>query len=255
MKIAVLVKQVPDTWGERRIDATTGRVDRFDGEQVIDEINERALEVALSYRDSAKGTEVVAISAGPAGVKDSLRKALSIGADSAIHILDDALTGADAAATAAALAAAVHSGGFSLVISGNVSTDGRGGVVPAMIAEHLNLPQLSSLDTVELTDVDVSGERTVDEGSQRLRARLPALISVTERTPEARFPSFRNIMSAKKKPVSTVTLADLGVTRSAATSVVLTVTERPARAAGRIVIDDGHAAEELVAYLATEQLV
>ena len=262
MKIAVLVKQVPDTWGDRRLDLGTGRVDRTDGEQVIDEIDERALEVALRHRDGDKGTEVVVVVMGPAAAGDAVRKALQVGADSGVHVLDDGLAGADAGLTAAALAGALRDRatgrvGYDLVIAGNVSTDGRGGVVPAMIAERLGLPGISSLDTVEISADSVGGTRTTDTGSQTLRAPLPALVTVTERVPEARFPNFKSIMSARKKPVATLALADVGVGAddAGARSVVLSTAERPAREAGTIIVDDGTAAQQLVDYLVAERLV
>jgi electron transfer flavoprotein beta subunit len=255
MRIAVLIKQVPDTWGDRRLDPGTGRVDRTDGEQVIDEIDERALEVALAHRDGDRATEVVAVVMGPAAAADAVKKALSIGADSAVHVLDDGLAGADAGRTAAALAGALRSGSYDLVIAGNVSTDGRGGVVPAMIAEHLGLPAVSSLDTVEIGDGTVGGSRTVDAGQETLRAPLPALVTVTERVPEARFPNFKSIMSARKKPVATMSLADTGPGAERGRSVVLQTAERPPREAGTIVVDDGTAAQQLVDYLVAERLV
>ena len=255
MRIAVLIKQVPDTWGDRTLDLATGRVDRIDGDQVIDEIDERALEVALAYRDLHRDTEVIAITMGPAAARDAVRKALAIGADSAVHVVDDALIGADALATSAALAAVLASDSYELVIAGNVSTDGRGGVVPAMVAERLGIAQLSSLDSVEIGADMVSGDRTIDTGRQRLHASLPAMITVTERMIEARFPSFKNIMSAKKKPVSTLSLSDLGIAPSGAASVVLSTTERPPRVAGRVVVDDGNAGSELAEFLSAERLI
>lgn len=250
----MLIKQVPDTWGDRRLDPATGRVDRTDGEQVIDEIDERALEVALAHRDGDRATEVVAVVMGPGAAADAVKKALSIGADSAVHVVDDGLEGADAALTAAALAGALRAGGYDLVVAGNVSTDGRGGVVPAMIAEHLGLPLVSSLDAVEIAADGVRGRRTVDAGQETLRAPLPAIVTVSERVPEARFPNFKSIMSARKKPVQRLTLAEVGVV-PAARSVVLSTAERPAREAGTIVVDDGTAAQQLVDYLVAERLV
>jgi electron transfer flavoprotein beta subunit len=255
MKIAVLIKQVPDTWGERRIDPSSSRVDRSDGDQVIDEINERALEVALTYRDANRDSQVVAVTMGPAGAGDAVKKSLSIGADSGVHILDDSLVGADAGATAAHLAAAIQAGGYDLVIGGNLSTDGRGGVVPAMISETLGLPLLSALDVVDFAPDRISGRRTTDFGVQTVTAALPAVITVTERVPEARFPSFKNIMAAKKKPVTVLSAAQLAVPAASARSVVLGVHERPQREAGRIVIDDGNAAAELAEFLSAEHLV
>lgn len=257
MKIIVLVKQVPDTEEERRLDPSTGRLDRGASESVADEINERALEVALQHKDGKKGTEVVVLSLGPADATAALRKALSMGADSAVHVVDDRLEGADIALTAAALAAAVQRTGFDLVVAGNESTDGRGGVVPAMVAEHLGLPLLPSLDTVEITDERVAGEVTVESGSLSVNSALPAIVSVTERSAEARFPNFKGIMTAKRKPLATVSLADLGLDADTAggSSTVLTISERPARTAGKKIIDDGTAAGELAGFLADSRLI
>ncbi|MBT2523336.1 electron transfer flavoprotein subunit beta/FixA family protein [Arthrobacter sp. ISL-28] len=257
MKITVLVKQVPDTEEERRLDPATGLLDRDGSESVADEINERALEVALRYKDANKGSEIVVLTLGPAAAVQALRKALSMGADSAVHVVDERLKGADIAVTAAVLAAAVQRTGFDLVLAGNESTDGRGGVVPAMVAEHLGLPLLSSLNTVELTAETVSGEVSVEAGSLAVSAALPAIVSVTERSAEARFPNFKGIMTAKRKPLATLTLADLGLDAGAGSgiSTVLTISERPARTAGKKIVDDGTAAAELAGFLAAGRLI
>ena len=171
MKIIVLVKQVPDTDEERRLDLTSGVLDRGAGENVADEISERALEVALRYKDAHKETQVVVLSMGPGSVTKALRKSLSMGADSAIHVQDDALSGADAGWTAAVLAEAAKQAGFDLVVAGNESTDGRGGVVPAMIAEHLGLPHLSFLNAVDISENVISGERSTGERAPAARRR------------------------------------------------------------------------------------
>ncbi|PRB41091.1 electron transfer flavoprotein subunit beta [Arthrobacter sp. MYb23] len=257
MKIIVLVKQVPDTEEERRLDPVTGLLDRGANECVADEINERALEVALRHRDANKGTEVVALTVGPASATAVLRKALSMGADSAVHVVDDLLEGADIAATARVLAAAVQQAGFDLVVTGNESTDGRGGVVPAMVAEHLGLPLLSSLNTMEITPERVAGEATVEAGNLTVSALLPAIVSVTERSAEARFPNFKGILTAKRKPLATLSLEDLGVIPhgGGANSTVLTVSERPARTAGKKIVDDGTAAKDLADFLVASRLI
>lgn len=252
MKIAVLVKQVPDTWNERRLDPVTGVLDRAASDPVIDEINERALEAALVVKDSDKSTEVVVITMGPAPAADVLRKGLSMGADSAVHILDAALAASDYVATAAAIAGVLRDGAFDLVIAGNQSTDGRGGVIPAMLAEHLDLPLLSNLDTVEISAGEVRGERGIEGASQSVHAALPAVISVTERANEPRFPSFKGIMGAKKKPVDAVAA---GSPVDAGHSVIVTVAERPARDAGIRITDDGTAATQLVDFLVAGRLI
>jgi len=250
VKIIVLVKQVPDTWGERKLDLSTGRLDRDASDAVIDEITERAVEAALQAKDAKVASEVVALTMGPAGANDVLRKALSMGADSAIHILDDSLAGSDALWTAQVLAAAIRKAGFDLVIAGNESTDGRGGVIPAMLAELLGVPSIGFLREINVSGDQVSGVRGTDYGTLDVHAPLPAVVSVTEATPEARFPNFKGIMQAKKKPLEKWTVADLGVSAPAAKSVVLEATERPAREAGTKIVDEGDAGVKLAEFLA-----
>ncbi len=255
MKVVVLIKQVPDTWGERRLDPTTGYVDRNASDRIVDEIGERALEVALAYKDQAKDAEVVALSMGPAPTVEALRKALSMGADSAVHVLDDGLAGADLLRTAQVLASAVRQTGFDVVIAGNESTDGRGGVIPAMVADLLGVPAALNLDTVELSAGEVGGSRSTDDATMAVRASLPALVSITERTPEPRFPNLRGIMGAKKKPMTVWSVADLDAAEAASHSVIVSVSERPARAAGEVIVDDGTAATKLADYLSSNRLI
>lgn len=256
MKIIVLVKQVPDTWGDRLLDVRTGRLDRGASDAIIDEISERALEAALVYKDSA-GAEIVAMTMGPASAADVLRKGLAMGADSAVHVLDNSLEGADLAWTAQVLAAAITQAGYDLVVAGNESTDGRGGVIPAMIAELLGVPHLTYLNTIEISSDAVSGERETEYGTLTAHAALPAVVSVTERAPEPRFPGFKGIMQAKKKPLTVVALADLGTgsASSSAASVVLATSSRPARSAGTKIVDTGDAGEQLADFLATGRLI
>lgn len=255
MKIVVLVKQVPDTAEERKLDLATGQLDREAADNVVDEINERALEAALRIKDADKGTEVVAMTMGPDEASQALRKALSLGADSGVHILDDSLNGADTGRTAAMLAAALRSTGFDVAMAGNESTDGRAGVVPAMVAEHLQLPLLGSLNSLEIADDTVSGVRQGEGGTLNVRAALPAILTVTERFPEARFPNFKGILTAKRKPVTTLSAAELGVPASISRTVVVSTVERPPRAAGRKLIDDGTAANQLAEFLVANRLV
>lgn len=257
MKIVVLVKQVPDTYGERKL-LPNGRVDRDASDAVIDEISERAIEVALKQKDADKSVEVVVLSMGPEGLTASVRKALSMGADKGVHILDDALEGADAARTALAIAKAIERvGDVDLVVAGDASTDGRGGVVPAMIAEHLGLTHLGAVDGLQI-GADVSGSQATESGTRQVQGSLPAVVTITESADEARFPGFKGIMGAKRKPIDVVSLGDLGIDASfpgLARSVVLTTAERPARAAGTTIHDEGDAADKLVEFLASERLI
>ncbi|WP_433875391.1 electron transfer flavoprotein subunit beta/FixA family protein [Sinomonas atrocyanea] len=257
MKIAVLVKQVPDTEEERSLDPVSGVVDRASGENVADEITERALEVALGYKDQNKGTEVVVLSMGPDSATKALRKALSMGADSAVHIQDDSLAGSDLGQTSAVLAAALARVGFDLVLAGNESTDGRGGVVPAMVSEHLRLPHLGSLSSVDIAPDSVRGERRTEHAAMSVAAALPAIASVTEHAAEARFPTFKGIMGAKRKPLTVLSLGELGLDPGAprGRSAVLTTRERPARQAGTKIVDEGDAGRQLAEFLAAGKLV
>ncbi|WP_372969234.1 electron transfer flavoprotein subunit beta [Microbacterium sp.] len=258
MKIFVLVKEVPDTYGDRKLNLETGLAERGAGDLVLDEITERALEVALSHADKNEGTEVVALAMAPAGSTASVRRALAIGAGSAVHIADEQLAGADLGLTAETLAAAIRRGEPDLVITGNLSTDGSGGVMAAMLAEHLGWPQATALTSVEITPDGISGTRGADAGSQPVSAPLPAVISITEALPDARFPNFKGIMAAKKKPLEVLTLDDLGVSADPAAApraIMTTVAEKPPRAAGVKIVDDGDAAEKLVEYLVQNRLV
>jgi electron transfer flavoprotein beta subunit len=259
MKIAVLIKQVPDTWGERHIDVDTARTDRS-GDLVVDEIDLKALEVALRIKDADKTTTVTVVTMGPHSALKGLRDALAMGADDAIHVVDDALAGSDVPQTARALAAAVAPRGFDLIVAGNEATDGRGAAVPAMLAELLELPHATFLRSLEVADATLTGERLTDRGRAEIRVGLPAVVSVTEHIAEARFPGFKGILSAKKKPVESLDAAVLGlapdeVGESSAWSRVRSVTPRPPRAAGTVVTDDGNGADQLAEFLASRKFI
>ena len=257
MRIVVLVKEVPDTYGDRKLSLETALADRAASDTVLDEICERALELALSHADAHEGVEVIAVTMAPASASSTVRKALAMGAARAVHVVDEGLLGADVLLTADALAAAIGRGGFDLVIAGNVSTDGSGGVVPAALGELLGVPALTGLAEVEISDASVGGTRTVEGGVQRVSAPLPAVISITEALPDARFPNFKGIVAAKKKPVDTVSLAELGVDPedpATARSIMLSIAERPPRAAGVKITDEGDAGQRLAEYLVENRL-
>jgi electron transfer flavoprotein beta subunit len=257
VKIIVLVKEVPDTYGDRHLNLETGLADREASERVNDEIGERALEVALSYAESSPGAEVTIVSMGPAEATASIRKGLAIGASKAIHVVDEGLVGADLGITARVLAAATRQAGFDLVITGNVSTDGSGGVIPAMIAEHLGVPHLTALSAVDISDATIGGVRNTSFGMAKISAALPAVVSITEALPDARFPNFKGIMAAKKKPIETMTPADLGVGVDPAgppQAIMTTVEQKPARQAGTKIVDEGDAGERLADFLVQNRL-
>lgn len=257
MRIVVLMKEVPDTYGDRKLDLETGLADREGSDKVLDEVGERALEFAVSYAESAPETEVIVLTAGPETAATSVRKALAIGATRAVHIADAGLVGADLMLTSEALAAALTTLSPDLVITGNISTDGGGGVMPALLAERLGMPALTALDSVELADGAVRGARATDGGQLTVEARLPAIVSITEQLPDPRFASLKDIMAAKRKPYDTLTLEGLGVDPNALTprSIMLAVSKRPPRSAGVKVVDDGMAAEQLADFLAEKGFV
>lgn len=258
MRIVVLVKEVPDTYGERALNLETGLTERATAKNVVDEIGERALEVALTYADAHEGTEVHVLCVAPEGATASIRKCLAMGATSATHVVDDGLVGADLGLTAEVIAAALRSRGFDLVVAGNQSTDGMGGVLPAMVAELLGVPNLTNLGEAAIEETEVRGTRISDDATVQVSATLPAVMSVTEALPDARFPNLKGIMAAKKKPLDVLSLADLGIDADdlgPARSIMLAVEARPPRSAGMKIIDDGDAGRQLAAYLVENHLV
>ena len=257
MKIVVLVKEVPDTYGDRKLDLETGIVDRAASDKVLDEIGERALEVALAHADGHPDTEIVLLSMGPESAQASIRRGLAMGASSAVQVVDETLLGADLGLTSEVLAAALQRTGFDLVIAGNESTDGSGGVIPAMVAERLGVPQLTALASVEISDASVSGRRVLDDGVATVSAPLPAVISITESLPDARMANIKGIMAAKKKPYETLSLQDLGIVaerEDAPRSIMIAVSERPPRGAGVKIVDEGDAGEQLAEFLVQNRL-
>lgn len=258
MKIVVLVKEVPDTYGNRKLSLETGLADRAASDTVLDEISERALEVALSYADKTSNTEVIVMSMGPHSAAASIRKGLAMGAASAVHVLDDELQGADLGLTSSVLAAAIRRTGFDLVVAGNQSTDGSAGVLPAMVAEQLQVPQMTALTSVQITEGNVFGTRASDEGVGHVTAELPAVISITEGLPDARFPNFKGIRAAGKKPFETLSLGDLGLDAIGPAdrpwSIMVEIGEKPARGAGVKIFDEGDAGTELAEFLAQNRL-
>ncbi|NKE55969.1 electron transfer flavoprotein subunit beta/FixA family protein [Lentzea sp. PSKA42] len=260
MNIVVLVKQVPDTWSERKLTDADHTLDRESADAVLDEINERAVEEALQLQE-AHGGEVTVIAMGPDRATDAIRKALSMGADKAIHVSDEALHGSDVLATAKVLAKAIGTvENVDLVIAGNEATDGRAGAVPAILAELLGLPQVTQLRKVTVEGTTIKGERETDEGVAFLEASLPAVVSVTEKINEPRYPSFKGIMAAKKKPVSTLTVADLGIDASevglsGAWTQVLEAAPKPPRSAGQRVEDGGDGGAKIAEFLVGQKLI
>ena len=261
MNIVVCVKQVPDTWSEKKLDPSDSTLDRAATDPVMNEMDEYAVEEALKIQE-AQGGEVTILCMGPDAATETVRKALSMGADKAVHVVDDALHGSDAVATSLALAKAVeHVGDVDLVLLGSESSDARMSVVPAMLAERLGRPQLTFAKEVTVGDGTVSIKRLTDDGYTVVEASLPAVVSVVEKINEPRYPSFKGIMAAKKKPVETLALSDLGIEPGdvglgGAWSTVESFEAAPPRQAGTVVKDEGgDGADKLLEFLASKKFV
>jgi len=200
------------------------------------------------------------VTMGPEKASESVRKALSMGADKAVHLVDDALAGSDALQTSYALAQVLQSIGFDLVVLGAESTDARMGAMAAMLAERLGVAQLSLASKVEIDGSHVRVNRQSEDGYWVVESDLPAVISVMEKINEPRYPSFKGIMAAKKKPMQVLSLAEAGIDSSlvglanAATEVV-DFTERPPRQAGTIVKDEGDGGTKAAEFLAAGKFI
>ncbi|MER6066894.1 electron transfer flavoprotein subunit beta/FixA family protein [Streptomyces sp. NPDC001792] len=259
LRIAVCVKYVPDATGDRHF-ADDSTVDREDVDGLLSELDEYAVEQALQIADESDDAEITVLTVGPEDAKEALRKALSMGADRAVHVEDDDLHGTDALGTSLVLAKALEHIGYDLVVCGMASTDGAMGVLPALLAERLDVPQATLLSEVSVADGQVTGRRDGDAASERLQASLPAVVSVTDQSGEARYPSFKGIMAAKKKPVESLDLSDLGIDSDevglkGAWTAVEAVAERQARTAGTIVRDEGEGGKQLAEFLAAQKYI
>jgi electron transfer flavoprotein beta subunit len=259
MNIVVLVKQVPDTYSERKLRDDDSTLDRDAADGVINELDEYAIEEGLRLQE-AHGGEVTIMSMGPEKANEAIRKALSMGADKAVHVIDDGLRGSDGLVTSAVLSTVLGRTGFDLVILGSESTDARMGTLAAMLAERLGVPQLSFASKVETDGSAITIHRQADYGYDTVEATLPAVVSVVEKINEPRYPSFKGIMAAKKKPVETLTLADIGIDPSqaglgASATEVVSFAKRPPRAAGTIVTDDGDGGAKAAEFLASRKFI
>ncbi|MFD7956118.1 electron transfer flavoprotein subunit beta/FixA family protein [Streptomyces ardesiacus] len=266
MKIVVLVKYVPDATGDRRFEPDS-TVDRDGVDGLLCELDEYAIEQALQIKEARadEDIEVTALTVGPDDAEGALRKALQMGADNAVHICDEDIAGSDALATSLVLAEAVRKANDGavpdLVVTGMASTDGGMGVVPAMLAERLGVSQLTLASVVETEGDRVRIRRDGDTATESVVATLPLVLSVTDQSGEARYPSFKGIMAAKKKRLETWDLADLGVDASlvgqdASRTTVEATAARPLRTTGEIVKDeDGTGAAALADFLAGKKFI
>jgi electron transfer flavoprotein beta subunit len=258
VKIVVCVKQVPDSWAEKSLGADH-TLDRESVDAVMNELDEYAVEEALRLQET-HGGEVVVLSMGPSQATDTIRKALSMGADAAVHVSDAGLAGSDALGTSLALAKAIESRQADLVIFGSESTDARMSVIPAMVAQRLGMPQMTFANSVSVEANTITTNRVTEYGHDVVQATLPAVVSVVEKINEPRYPSFKGIMAAKKKPVETVDLAGLGIDAGAvglagSRTLVESAAARPPKAKGAIVVDDGNGGTAIADFLSAQKFI
>lgn len=265
MKILVCVKQVPDSWAEKKL-SSTKVLDRESADAVLNDLDEYAVEEALRIVEAHGGAEaghtITLISMGPERAQEALRKGLSMGADSAVHIKDGALAGSDALATSKVLAEAIKRENADLILTGTESTDARMSVIPSMLSERLELPHLSFAGevSVDIAGKFVKSKRMTDEGVESMEAPLPAIVTVIEKINEPRYPSFKGIMAAKKKTITEISIADLGISAeqvgsAGAWSEVNDFALAPARGAGIKINDEGNGGNALVDFLAEKRLI
>jgi len=259
MKIVVCAKFVPDATADRRFRTEDNTVDRAGVDGLLSELDEYAVETALTVKE-AGDAEVTILTVGPEQAADAVKKGLQMGADAGVHVLDDAIHGSDAVATSLVLSKALARLEADLVVFGMGSTDGSMGVVPAMVSERLGLPGVTLGSEVTVDGQTVRIRRDGDTASDTIEGTLPLVLSVSDQANEPRYPSFKGIMAAKKKPVQTWSLADLEISPdqvggSAAWTEVVEVTARPPRTAGTIVTDDGSGATQLVEFLSTNKFL
>ena len=252
MNVVVCIKQIPDPATPYTLEDGTNWLVRPE-EQILDDGDRYGVEMGLQIAQANEGT-LTLVSMGPAGNGQGIRQALAMGADKAVLIEDDTLRGADALTTARALAAAIKNEGFDLVIAGTESTDGYSGVVPQMLAQILDIPALTYATKVEIGDGSLSIHRQTEAGYDTVEASLPALVSVTAGVVEPRYPTFKGIMDAKKKPVDNLSVADLGI-ETAVDQKVTSIADAPERAAGQKIEDEGEAHLAIVALLEDRKVI
>jgi electron transfer flavoprotein beta subunit len=253
MNVVVCVKQIPDPAEPGKLEADN-TLDRS-GKLILDESDSYGVEMALQLVDAAGGGEVTLVSMAPNSEVAGLRTALAMGADKAILVSDDALSGAGALDTAKVLAAAIKRvEAADLVLAATESSDGYTGTVPEQVAALLGLPSITFAKHVEIADGTVKVQRQTEAGYDEVESPLPALVSVTAGVVEPRYPSFKGIMAAKSKPVDQPSLADLGIDpatvgAAGAGQEIVAVEDAPAREAGEIVEDDGEGFQRIVGFL------
>jgi electron transfer flavoprotein beta subunit len=259
VKVVVCVKEVPDASAPKRIDPQSFRLDRS-VPGALNEFDTHAIEEGLRLKETGGEGEVVAVLMGPARATDSLRKALALGADRAVHVADDLLAGSDLVATSKALAMAVEREQPDLVLFGQQAADSDGAVLWAAVADRLRLPVISQAASLEIVGGKAKVKRQTEYGYDVIEAPTPCVVAVSDAINEPRYPSLKGIMGAKKKPQDTISTAALGLDASAvgdagSCTEVYSVGEPPPRGESKRIEDNGNAAEAIVEYLTEKKLI
>ena len=263
MKICVLVKEVPDAAVQKRIDPGTMRLDRS-GEKNLNPFDTHAIEAAMQIKEGGAipVEEVIAVTMGPDSAVRALHKAVALGADRSVHLSDAALSGSDVCATGYALAKVLESESPDLVLLGQQSDDGECYTIGAVVADHLQMPSLTQVIKIDVTDGKLRCERQAEYGYDTVEVELPAVISVGDAINEPRYPSLKAIMGAKKKQLDAKATSDVGIDGSmvgegGSKTAVLALNPPPAKEAGEIIEDEdtNETVEKIVAWLDERKLI
>jgi electron transfer flavoprotein beta subunit len=254
MNIVVLAKYIPNPDGTPEI-GDDFRLKRVGVEGALDPGDEHGVEAALQL--AGGDGEVTVVTMGPEPAQAAVRRALSMGAHRAVHLMDDSLEGADALATARALAAAIKRQPFDLVIAGVESTDGYTGTLPMTVAELLDIPSATFARKIEAKDARIVIERQTETGYDTVECPLPALVTVTAGANEPRYPTLKGIMAAKQKPMERLSVSDLGLPLDEvrASQEVLGMEPVPTKEAGELIEASDDAAGRVAEFLAKAKVV
>lgn len=263
MKICVLVKEVPDAAVEKRIDPSTGRMDRS-GEKNLNPYDTHAIEAAMQVKEggAVEVEEIIAVTMGPDSAVRALHKAVSLGADRSVHLADDSLAGSDVAATGYALAKVLERESPDLVLLGQQSDDGECYTIGAVVADHLQMPSLTQVIKMDVAEGKLTCERQAEYGYDTVDIELPAVISVGDAINEPRYPSLKAIMGAKKKPLDAASAGDVGIDGSKVGAEGSAVDcgnfKNPPEKSGGTIIEDedtDETVEKIVAWLDERKLL
>ena len=263
MKICVLVKQVPDAAVEKRVDPSSGRLDRG-GETNLNPFDTHAIEAAMQLREGGKVDveEILAVTMGPDNAQRALHKAVSLGADRSIQLSDDSLAGSDVCATGYALARVLETESPDLVLLGQQSDDGECYTIGAVVADHLRMPSLTQVIKMDVEGDSLRCERQAEYGYDTVEVALPAVISVGDAINEPRYPSLKAIMGAKKKQLDKKAIGDVGIEADrvgvdGSRTSVEAINPPPAKQAGEVIEDEDtdETVEKIVAWLDERKLL